>query len=202
MPAARSSTPLAQLLARRADVWRGRTRPAGEALGTGRADLDRQLSTGGWPRGRLTEFLPASPGSGALGLLLPALAELTRQARPVVFAGPPLVPCPQALARAGLDLGQLVVVRPERDALWAAEQCLKSGLCGAVLVWHPAGRVCPKAIRRLRLAAENGTAPVFVWYRPGQQPPPSVATLRLAVHPGPKLEILRGRGRAGTCDWH
>lgn len=193
MPAARTSQRLQQLLSRRPDLWRGRRRPAGDVLPTGRSGLDGQLPTGGWPRGRLTEFLPAVAGTSATSLLLPALAGLTRQSLPVVFAGPLLVPYPQGLARAGLDLKHLLVLEPKPDVLWAAEQCLKSGLCGAVLVWHPPGRVQPKAIRRLQLAAGNGAAPVFVWYHPGQQPPSSIATLRLAVHPGPELEILRSR---------
>ncbi len=187
-----SSQSLEDLLDARADLWRGRHRPVPEALGTGRDELDAWLPSGGWPRGRLIELLPAHFGLGELDLLLPLLAEQTRRERPVLFAAPPLVPCPQSLCRAGLALDHLVIVRASEQALWAAEQGLKSGLCGAIVLWHPRGRIDPRAIRRLQLAAENGEAPVFVSYAPGQQPPPSLATLRLAIQPGPELVLLRG----------
>ncbi len=184
-----------RLLSRRADVWRGAGRPPGPALGTGQPALDACLPTGGWPRGRLVELLPDRFGLGEFDMLLPALAGEARRNRPIVFSGPPLVPCPQALARAGMDLSRLVVLQARgNDQLWAAEQCLKSGLCGAVLVWHPPGRVSPRPIRRLQLAAESGPAPVFIWYCPGQAPPPSLAALRLAIHAGPAISVLRDRG--------
>ena len=154
-------------------------------------------SHGGWPRGRLIELLPEQPGCGELDLLLPALAEQTRQRRPVMFIAPPLVPCPQALLRAGLDLAHLLVVRDRRHRLWCAEQSLKSGLCGALVVWPDPRDVDERSIRRLLLAAENGDAPLFVCYPPGSQPPPSLARLRLALRPGGEIEILRG-GREGA----
>jgi len=189
--------PLEQLLDSRPDLWRGRLRPAGTALGSGRAELDSWLPAGGWACGRLTEFLPVRFGIGELDILLPMLAEQTRQGLPVIFAAPPLVPCPQRLSQAGIALERLIVARKPEQALWVAEQGLKSGLCGAIVVWHPQGRVQPRAIRRLQLAAENGPAPVFVCYRPGQQPPPSLAALRLGIHPGPELVLLRGNGESG-----
>ncbi len=189
--------PLEQLLDSRPDLWRGRLRPVGAAVGSGRAELDGWLPAGGWACGRLTEFLPVRFGVGELDILLPMLAAQTRQGLPVIFAAPPLVPCPQRLSQAGIALERLVVARKPELALWVAEQTLKSGLCGAVVVWHPRGRVQPRAIRRLQLAAESGSAPVFICYRPGQQPPPSLAALRLGIHPGPELVLLRGNGESG-----
>lgn len=190
--------PLDQLLRSRPDLWRGRRRPAGRVLASGQAVLDAWLPGGGWPLGRLIELLPEQFGCGELEILLPMLAEQTRQQRPVLFAAPPLVPCPQRLQQAGLALEQLVIARKAEQALWVAEQALKSGLCGAVMLWHPRGRVEPRAIRRLQLAAESGDAPVFVCYRAGQQPPPSLAALRLAIQPGPCLRLLRGHEQAST----
>lgn len=184
---------LEELLQSRPDLWRGRQRPAGRILASGRAALDAWLPGGGWPQGRLIEFLPAHLAGGELELLLPLLAEQTRRQRPVILAAPPLIPCPQRLQQAGLALEQVLVTRRPEQALWAAEQALKSGLCGALVIWHPAGRVEARSIRRLQLAAENGDAPVFLCYRPGQQAPPSLAALRLAIRPGPSLTLLRGR---------
>lgn len=195
MPASETAHALDALLASRSDLWRGRMRPAGEILPSGHAGLDARLPGGGWPRGRLTEIVSALPGSGELALLLPALRDLVQ---PLVFIAPPWVPCPQALAAAGLDLSRLLVLRRPDHALWAAEQCLKSGLCGAVVAWHPPGRVCARSIRRLQLAAESGRAPLFLAYRPGQQPPPGLAALRMRLQPGAAPEIVRARNASGT----
>jgi len=185
--------PLERLLSERNDLWRGRRRRPDNALSTGRTALDRRLPDGGWPRGKLIELLPERFGVGELDLLLPCLAELTRRERPVMFIAPPLVPCPQGLCRAGLDLTRLFVVREQKHAFWAAEQCLKSGLCGAVAAWPDRGDISDRAVRRLQLAAENGEAPVFLCYAPGSTPPGSLASLRLAIRCGGHIEILRSR---------
>jgi hypothetical protein len=182
---------LEQLLDRRPDLWRGRARRSFPVEPTGLGWLDRGLPGGGWPLGRLTELLPRVSGCGELGLLLPLLARCTQQGHPVVLAGPMLVPGPQALARAGVAFEHLVVVREAQQVFWAAEQCLKSGLCGSVAVWPPAGRVGERAVRRLQLAAEQSPGPTFVIYRPEQSPPPSVSALRLGLNPGLAVEVLR-----------
>jgi len=186
------ATPIDQLLRSRPDLWRGQQRPARQVIATGRATLDAWLPDGGWPHGRLIELLPEPLGSGELELLLPMLAEQTRQGRPTILAAPPLIPCPQHLEQAGLALERLIIVRSSDQAPWAAEQSLKSGLCGAVVLWPPPGRIEARTVRRLQLAAESGSAPLFVCYRPGQEPPPSLATLRLGIRPGPELTLLRG----------
>jgi hypothetical protein len=189
---------LERLLSERGDVWRGRRRRPAPALTTGRATLDARLPDGGWPRGRLIELLPERFGVGEMELLLPCLTELTRREKPVLLVAPPLVPCPQALSRAGLDLARLVIVRGQAQVFWAAEQALKSGLCGAVVAWPTTGDVDDKPVRRLQLAAESGEAPVFLCYAPGSNPPPSLAALRLAIRGGGEIEILRSRGGEAT----
>jgi hypothetical protein len=189
---------LQQILTRRSDLWRGRQRPRTRCTATGQAELDAWLPDGGWPHGRLIELLPTSLGCGELELLLPMLAEQTRQGLPVLLVAPPLVPCPQHLHHVGILLNHLVVIRSSDQALWAAEQSLKSGVCGSVLVWHPSGRVDARSIRRLQLASRASEAPTFLVYRPGQQPPPSLSALRLGLEPGPMLRLLRGDGPTRT----
>lgn len=210
MPSPQSPSSLKELLSQRPDLWQGRRRPQARALSSGRADLDRWLPDQGWPTGRLIELMPACFGLGELGLLLPVMARQTQDARPVILIAPPWIPCPQRLARAGVALDQLIVVRDTRHAFWAAEQGLKSGLCGLVMLWPPRGRVPERSVRRLQLAAEKGQAPAFVCYRPDQSAPPSLAALRLAIHPGPTLELLRGNaqhnerfhlGRSNVVAW-
>jgi hypothetical protein len=195
MPAGSIDQPLDQLLETRSDVWRGAVRPARSVLSSGLDRLDARLPGGGWPCGQLIELLSDHPRACGLGVITPVMARQTQAGRPVLLAAPPLIPCPQALDRAGVRLDRLAVARPEEQALWAAEQGLKSGLCGVVAVWPRTEHLRPRAIRRLQLAAEQGPAPVFVCYRSGMTPPPSLATLRLRIRPNANVEILRATRR-------
>lgn len=186
--------PLQDLLQQRPDLWRGRRRPAGQSIPSGRAELDAWLPDGGWPRASLIELLPQHLGDSELELLLPLLAEQTRQGWPVLLIAPPLIPCPQRLHWAGVALERVLIAHDSSQALWAAEQALKSGVCGSVLTWHPKGRVDARSIRRLQLAARSSAAPSFICYRPGQTPPPALSALRLGLRLGPELILLRGSG--------
>ena len=114
-------------------VWRGRPAPpAASPQPTGHAALDAALPSGGWPEAALTEILLAGQGVGELQLVWPTLARLSAAGERIVLVAPPYVPYPQAWQGAGVDLRQLSIIRAsERDALWAAEQCLRSGSCGA-----------------------------------------------------------------------
>ena len=154
--------PLEALLdARR--IWRGQSHaPPSSTCPTGHAALDAALPSGGWPEAALSEILLAGPGVGELQLVWPTLARLSAAGERIVLVAPPFVPYPQAWANAGVDLRQLSVIQAsERDALWAAEQCLRSGSCGAVLCWpHKAD---DRALRRLQVAAETGQTLAFAW---------------------------------------
>ncbi|AZE24357.1 translesion DNA synthesis-associated protein ImuA [Pseudomonas chlororaphis] len=176
-------------------VWKGRpTAPAASPQPTGHAMLDSALPSGGWPEAALTEILIAAQGVGELQLLWPTLARLSAAGERIVLVAPPHVPYPQAWQNAGVDLRQLAVIQAgERDALWAAEQCLRSGSCGAVLCWPQ--QADDRALRRLQVAAETGQTLAFA-YRPLKEAiNPSPAALRLAVEARPaQLRILKCRG--------
>src|SRR5678809_1285304 len=103
-------------------VWRGGALAGNvAALSSGFQDLDEELPGGGWPRQGLTEVLNDRPGVGELALILPALAALTRAGKRAVLVAPPHVPYAPALAAAGVDLVNLLVVTAGRqDALWLA----------------------------------------------------------------------------------
>lgn len=62
-----------------------------------------------------------------------------------------------------MDLKRLLLVQPgtDREALWAAEQCLKSGACQAVCLWQD--RVPLVQARRLQLAARAGESASFLF---------------------------------------
>lgn len=179
-------------------IWRGAGRaPALPALTSGFPILDAELPGGGWPTGALTEILCPSEGIGELALLLPALAALTRAGKRVVWLAPPHLPYAPALAAAGVDLTQLVVVRApgRRDALWAAEQVLRAASCHALLAWLP--RVRYAELRRLAVAAEGGRAFVALWRAAEAARESTPACLRLALDPADgalAVRILKRRG--------
>ncbi|HET7359887.1 MAG TPA: translesion DNA synthesis-associated protein ImuA [Rhodanobacteraceae bacterium] len=179
-------------------IWR-RSNPAAarlRALPTGVAELDARLPGGGWPLGALSEVLFAHDGLGELGLLLPALAELTQAKRRVVLVDPPYLPYAPAWAAAGVDLRYLTELRvAATDAPWSMEQCLRSGCCGAVVGWL--ADTDYRNLRRLQLAAESGDA-IAVLYRPEQHAAhTSPAALRLHVHAvGDDIgvDVIKSRG--------
>jgi hypothetical protein len=179
-------------------VWRGGTlASSARTVPSGFPALDAELPGGGWPTGALTEILCHHQAIGELALLLPALAALTRAGKRVVWLAPPHLPYAPALAAAGVDLTQLAVIRApgKRDALWAAEQVLRSASCHALLAWLPRARYAE--LRRLAVAAEAGRAFVALW-RPSEALHESTsACLRLALEPAAgalAVRLLKRRG--------
>lgn len=162
---------------------------------TGIPVLSGQLPGGGWPNGVLTELLLQQPGIGELRLLQPALSALKR---PVVMLQPPYAP--QTLALSALDLPpqQLLWIRntgKAADALWAAEQVLRSGSCGAVLLWQQHMR--GESLRRLHLAAQSGESLFFLLRPIAAAQDSSPAPLRLGLRPavgGVNIEFIKRRG--------
>ena len=179
-------------------VWKGRNTQVdvaeAPAQPTGHAELDQALPSGGWPAGALSEILIPFTGCGELQLLWPTLARLTQAAERVVLVAPPFIPNPQAWLAAGVDLGWMTLVRAQgKEALWAAEQCLRSGSCAAVLCW--AGQADDRALRRLQVAAEAGQALGFIVRGNQAAANPSPAALRLAISLEPAgWNILKCRG--------
>ena len=141
-------------------VWRGGEleHAALASVPTGHAALDAQLPGGGWPAGTLSEVLHDAAGIGEVGFLSGALARVTQEGRLVMWIAAPHLPYAPAIARSGVGLEQCVVVRPanREDGLWAAEQALKSGACGAVLLWMERFAQEYAWLRRLQMAAHAG----------------------------------------------
>jgi cell division inhibitor SulA/protein ImuA len=85
----------------------------------------------------------------------------------VAWINPPHLPYAPAIAQATVPLERCLVVRPanREDALWAAEQTLRSGACGAVLFWLGNERAQDYAsLRRLQMAAQAGRS-MAVFFR-------------------------------------
>ena len=178
-------------------VWRGRpaTLPP-SAQPTGHAALDAALPSGGWPESALTELLLPADGIGELCLLLPTLARLTTASRDIVLIAPPYLPYPDGWRQAGIDFAHVHLIdATPRDALWAAEQCLRSGSLAAVLCWPR--QADDRALRRLQVAAETGQALGFAFRDARVAGNPSPAALRVLFEHADartRLRILKCRG--------
>ena len=185
-------------------LWRGQEAPARDHShrATGCAALDAALPGGGWPEAALVELLIAADGLGELSLLLPMLAALTQAERPVLVVAPPYRINAPAWQAAGLRLSQLHVLEAApKDALWAMEQALRAGCCGAVLGWPM--QADDHALRRLQVAAEAGQALAFAFRPLRARDNPSPAPLRLSL--SPELRLLKCRGAlppSGALPFH
>lgn len=164
---------------------------------TGHAALDALLPQGGWPRRALTELLLPADGVGELALLMPTLARLTQVGGTVVVIAPPYVPYAPAWQAAGVALTQLEIIQATpRDALWAFEQCLRSGACAAVLGWPL--QADAQSLRRLQVAADSGECLGFALRDRRHAGNPSPAALRLEArsdaHGGVAWQVRKCRG--------
>ncbi len=135
----------------------GSTRlPAREGLPSGVPELDEYNL--GWPRPGIS-VVRGAPGTGRLGLLLPALQELTRRQR---WVG--VVDCAQWLYPPGLPgvaLDWLLMVCPGGEqAAWAAAQLARCAVFPLVIVLDPPRM--GRGGRRLQRAAEAGESAVVV----------------------------------------
>lgn len=177
-------------------LWKGGSFPAAPSVhATGHAALDAVLPAGGWPGSALSEILHAAEGVGEVRLAWPTLARLSQAGERIVLVAPPHRPFAPAWQNAGIALKRLHLVNAEnpKDALWAAEQCLRSGSCGAVLCWPQLAD--DRALRRLQVAAETGQTLALAW-RPLQAARnPSPAALRIVIDAAASaLRVLKCRG--------
>lgn len=180
-------------------LWRGQEAPSRDLShrASGCAALDAALPGGGWPEAALVELLVAADGLGELSLLLPMLAALTQAGRPVLVVAPPYRVNAPAWQAAGLRLAQLHVLEAApKDALWAMEQALRAGCCGAVLGWF--AQAGDPELRRLQVASEAGQTLGFAFRPLRARDNPSPAPLRLSLRAGdadgPELRLLKCRG--------
>lgn len=191
-----------QNLLQRPDIWRlhdrSRALSAGAGLPTGFAALDATLHGGGWPRAALTELLTGQCGIGELQLLLPALAELSRQQLLQVWINPPFIPYAPTLVQSGIALSSVLIVRTEaKQQLWACEQALRNAACGAVLYWRGTALRYTE-LRKLQVAASAQQCLTFLMRPPlcAAQTSPAVLRLQLNAGAGNQLavQILKQRG--------
>lgn len=162
---------------------------------TGYELLDRELPDGGWPSRTLIELLLQQPGIGEMRLLLPALRCLGE--RRIALVQPPHLPQAAAWVGEDVSLSNLlwVKIRRSADALWAAEQILRNGTCGALVLWQT--HIRHESLRRLHLAAQSTGMLLWVVRPIAAADDASPAPLRLALRPAAgniRIDIVKRRG--------
>ncbi|WP_109481330.1 translesion DNA synthesis-associated protein ImuA [Paraburkholderia sp. C35] len=178
-------------------LWRASQLARGgrRTLDTGYPALSTELPGGGWPIGALVDLLVQVPGVGEMRLLRPALSSMGD--RPIALVQPPHIPDGLGLDYIGLSLDRLLHVKAQTsaDAFWSAEQILRAGTCGALILW--AQHAQASSLRRLHLAAQSSET-LFIMVRPlTSAPDSSPALLRLALRPsadGLMVDIVKRRG--------
>lgn len=186
-------------------LWRGNAlgAHARPGIGSGYAALDAELPGGGWPASMLTELLWAQQGSGEFRLLAPVLGRLTQAGKSIVLLAPPHQVYAPALAQAGIDISQVLLIRSDKpaDRLWAIEQVLKSASFGALLCWLPQAR--PEHVRRLQLAAGGSEGLAFVFRPAAARQESSPAPLRLSCQADSAgtlvIDVFKRRGPAAAA---
>lgn len=169
-------------------IWRAAREEHGNCTGisTGHAALDQALPAAGWPSDSLIELLCEQSGTGELSLLLPALRTLCADGRGIALVAPPHPPHARAWQAAGIALARLLIIDATGKACaWTAEQALRSGACGAVLMWESGvGRTLDhRMLQRLHLAAGTGQALCFLYRSIKTQISASPAPLRIRLQP-------------------
>jgi protein ImuA len=170
--------------------------------------LDAFLPWRGWPVGAVTEIMTDNVGCGELSLLLPAMARLTQEKRPILCIGAPHTLFAPALVQVGIDPNRVTQINPSatlkhnKENLWSAEQALKTGLPGMVVLWSPTHGHCPpETLRRLHLASLGRETMLIHFRGKSCMSQPSPAWLRFgfaADDADIRLQVLKCRGRLLT----
>lgn len=163
-----------------------------DSIPTGFAELDAVLPGRGWSRSGITMIHVPREGAGELSVLLPVLAQVSQENRKIAFIAPPYLPYAPSLALAGIDLSRymLVNVQSLESRLWAIEQALRSGACGAVVFWTQG--MNKHHLRRLEIAALEGAAMGIAFdHDPMDLNDECPIGVRLAMHPniGARVQI-------------
>ncbi|WP_286267622.1 translesion DNA synthesis-associated protein ImuA [Thalassotalea atypica] len=186
---------LIQELKKKQLVWQGsRKNIQPEQVPSGYREIDEKLQ-GGLPKTGIID-IDTDMGIGELRLMMPYVAQLAQQ-RLVVFINPPAYISAEYLYREGIALAQVIIIQVEleKDALWAAEQCLKSGACCAVIQWYQ--NLAIHQVKRLKNATNVGES-LHVLFKKQQQYAlslPVTLSMKLTTHSkGVNVSIPKRKG--------
>jgi len=176
-------------------IWKGlQSTTLGSTTSTGYPQLDKQLD-GGFPTHGVIE-VESQQGIGELRLLTPYLAQQNSQ-KLAIFINPPGKIGAEFFSSQRIQLENILVIEPQRDldALWAAEQCLKSGACHSVLLWGADLEI--HQTKRLQAASETGKCLQFHFKATShnQLSLPVSLSMKLSSHiQGLKVEVTKRKG--------
>lgn len=126
-------------------------------ISSGCQGMDECLANQGYLPGCVIEYLRSAPGCGASYLAFSAAASAMQITKGfLVVVDPQHSIYPPALVAQGIDLRQVVMVRPKTppDALWTVDQALRTPAVAAVVA--ELDQIDDRTARRFQLAAEKG----------------------------------------------
>ncbi len=176
-------------------IWRGNEQKNQQnILPTGYSELDEKLD-GGLPKNGVIE-IQTELGIGELRLLKSFMLQHCEE-RLIAFIQAPGSLSAEFLVSQGFDLTKIIIITPKnhKDALWAAEQCLKSGSCGCVLLWQQSLQV--HQAKRLQVACDTGNSVQFIFKSKQENVLSLPVSLSLALSPHPdglKAKIIKRKG--------
>lgn len=108
--------------------------------------------------GKVTEIIMRDDELGNMPMLMPLLAQLSRDDRWFVWVAPPVVLPKALLADAGIDLSKVILLKPDENhsVYDLSRQALKAGTCHAVITWP--GYLSDDELNDLEDAAREGAS--------------------------------------------
>lgn len=184
-PAAEASSSVVEKLSREVRKLEasGRSHVTEKVISTGCTELDQCLPNQGYVAGSIVEYLRTAPACGASYLAYAAAASALKQLGGfLVIVDTQHTVYPPALATHGIDLKQVVLVRPDSraDAIWAVDQALRTPAVAAVIA--DIEKIDDRAARRLQLAAETGNGLGLLLRSAAARRYPSWAEIQWLVH--------------------
>ena len=173
-----------QQVLKRSDIWQASQRVSKKhSITSGYTALDEILHLGGWPLNRLTEILVERQHIGEMQLVLPTIAKLMKRGGWLFLIEPPFNPYAPGWIKAGLDLQQIVMIKScqEKDWLWASEQIIANKGVTCCLFWPAKDHLSNKVLKRLQVAAEQGSLLNFIFRSKSVANQSSPASLRMML---------------------
>lgn len=123
--------------------------------GNGRYQAPAQTSTAN-SQGKVTEIVMHDDDLNNMPMLMPLLAQLSRDDRWFVWVAPPIVLPKALLTDAGIDLNKVILLKPDENhsVYDLSRQALKSGTSHAVITWP--GYLSEQELEGLEEAARHG----------------------------------------------
>lgn len=172
------------------------------SVDSGYQELNQHLH-GGLPKKGVIEVQTLN-GIGELRLFIPYLLNLlsaekanNKHIRQIVFIAPPAQVNALMLLKHAIPLECLLIISSEHadESLWAAEQCLKSGCCFAVLLWQQL--LAAHQVKRLKQAAITGDAVQIIFRSPERLNVNLPVSLSLSLEAKPiglKVNVIKQKG--------